>query len=255
MPVCVMFRPVSARIPVRKQGYYARGADADQRSDDVGRCKKPDDRVGDVEIVLRHRGPDLDVSGSQQRYRANEDCHRPGTRNPDEKRRNKPAAFLRNVRAFGTDHATHLAAPEPGLVLRGLDGVAVRDPVDDRAAESGNDSDYDADDRTANAEPGICKPVADAAHPAAAEHRTIRNGSITTQQGDDLRDRENPETDDHEFQPVDQTGQLVAGHSELAGRVSLLRQSCRPSCRDRRQRSPSGPRARRECPSWKGRRP
>ena len=99
--------------------------------------------------------------------------------------------------------------------------MTVGDPVDDRTAESGDHPDDDADDGAANAEPGIGKPVADAAHPAAAKYRTLRDGAVLAQQGDDLGNCEDPEADDHEFQPVDQVGQVVAGHPELAGRVSF----------------------------------
>ncbi len=83
--------------------------DAEPGADDIGERQRPDDGVGDVQIVPHHMRAGV---VAEKRDAAQEHRHRSGARNAEDKRRHQAAALLGVVRAFRADHAADVAAAE-----------------------------------------------------------------------------------------------------------------------------------------------
>jgi hypothetical protein len=90
------------------------GDNAQARADHVGKGKRPDDCIGNVQIVgnqLRSR------IIAEQGHTADEHSHRAGTGNAENQCRHQPAALFGVVRAFRANHAAHVARAETAFVL------------------------------------------------------------------------------------------------------------------------------------------
>ena len=99
--------------------------------------------------------------------------------------------------------------------------MAIGDPVHDRSAKARDHTDDDPDDRTAYRQPDVGEPVCHAACPSTAKNGSLRDGAILAKERHDFRHGKDAQTDDDEFQAIDQIRHIVRRHAQLAGTVAF----------------------------------
>ena len=156
----------------------------------------------------------------QQRQSAEEHRHRARAGNAEDERRDQRAAVIGVGRGFRADHAADVALPEHRAVLGRLDGVAVGDPVHDRAAEPGNDADHDADARRISSTARCCcHQSRTPCEPARAE-RVALGDALSSRSSETISGMAYmPSADDDELQAVDEIGHVVGRHAQAAARA------------------------------------
>ena len=115
-------------------------------ADDVGDSDRPDHDIDQIELIRDQFDPGL---YADQHKTAEQNGHAAGAGDTEQDGRDQRAAFLGVVRGFRRNHAAHVTGAVAFFIVRGLNGVAVSDPIDHRPAEAGQRTHQAADDRTA----------------------------------------------------------------------------------------------------------
>ena len=92
--------------------------------------------------------------------------------------------------------------PKCSTIFAGLDDVTVGDPIHHRPAQTGYESDDDADDGAAQDNEFMAQRIFDTIQPALAEFGLFRNRAPLDQQIDDLGKGKQSQPDDDQGNPV-----------------------------------------------------
>ena len=99
--------------------------------------------------------------------------------------------------------------------------MPVCDPIHNRTAKSGDNTNDNSDDRATDRKPDIREPVAYPGKPTASQRFTVGNGAVLPQKRDDLRDRENTKSNYDKLQSVHEVRHVISGHAQLAGTIAF----------------------------------